>query len=337
VTVDTNIDCADTNIDCAGTSQGGITRVGGFSILMDAEDDDDADDDDEKEEGEDVEGYPMRKQSKEEEENARPGSGDGASEVEGEDLKEVEGEDLNSMDEQSKSTLCREEEVEETTRLAECVEGEEGEQGYTVAKEPGEEEDITAADEDSEWETDEDEDDNAPWEPRLFESLFDGHESDTFAENLDYMRTAQGFVIPFRGNLQDPEGLVSHLQRRIYRKRACVWCERTFTTLEGVRAHMRDKQHVKIRCEPPVLYRRRRVAKAGAGTGAGAEAGGEGDNTGASAAHPMFDEDDGYVPELMEFYDFGEHAAAVVDAATFDAAQVSIPTPYISNPLKPQP
>ena len=66
------------------------------------------------------------------------------------------------------------------------------------------------------------------------------------------MRTQQGFVIPYRGNLKDPEGLVSHLQRKIYRRRACVWCERKFTTLEGVRGHMRDKQHVKIKFEPPV-------------------------------------------------------------------------------------
>ena len=35
-------------------------------------------------------------------------------------------------------------------------------------------------------------------------------------------------------------------------ERACVWCERKFTTLEGVRGHMRDKQHVKIKFEPPV-------------------------------------------------------------------------------------
>jgi hypothetical protein len=165
---------------------------------------------------------------------------------------------------------------------------------------PSVEEMEAVEEEDSEWETDEDEDDDAPWEPRPCESLFDGFESETFKDNLEYMRTQQGFVIPYRGNLTDPEGLVSHLQRKIYRKRACVWCERKFTTLEGVRGHMRDKQHVKIKYEPPVVYRMR--------------------NATAFDPKAVFAADDGYVPELNEFYDFSETdaAAAVVEAATFD-------------------
>jgi hypothetical protein len=43
---------------------------------------------------------------------------------------------------------------------------------------------------------------------------------------------------------------VSYLQRKLYRERRCVFCDRVFGTLEGVRGHMRDKQHVRIKFEP---------------------------------------------------------------------------------------
>ena len=146
----------------------------------------------------------------------------------------------------------------------------------------------------SEWETDEDEDEDAPWDPRPCESLFDGHESESVEANETYMRVKHGFVIPYRDNLADVAGLLSHLQRKIYRRRQCVWCSRKFSTLEGVRGHMRDAGHVKIKFEPPAVYR----------------------------GNPLFadvPELDDYVPELSEFYDFPTDADAVVTAATFDS------------------
>ena len=107
----------------------------------------------------------------------------------------------------------------------------------------------------SEWETDEDEDENAPWNPRPCESLFDGHVSESVEANETYMRVKHGFVIPYRDSVAASAGLLSHLQRKIYRRRQCVWCSRKFSTLEGVRGHMRDAGHVKIKFEPASVYR----------------------------------------------------------------------------------
>ena len=146
----------------------------------------------------------------------------------------------------------------------------------------------------SEWETDEDEDENAPWDPRPCESLFDGHVSESVEANETYMRVKHGFVIPYRDSVADLAGLLSHLQRKIYRRRQCVWCSRKFSTLEGVRGHMRDAGHVKIKFEPASVYR----------------------------GDPLFSnvpELDDYVPELSEFYDFPTGADAVASAATFDS------------------
>ena len=146
----------------------------------------------------------------------------------------------------------------------------------------------------SEWETDEDEDENAPWDPRPCESLFDGHVSESVEANETYMRVKHGFVIPYRDSVADLAGLLSHLQRKIYRRRQCVWCSRKFSTLEGVRGHMRDAGHVKIKFEPASVYR----------------------------GDPLFSnvpELDDYVPELSEFYDFPTGADAVASAATLDS------------------
>ena len=134
----------------------------------------------------------------------------------------------------------------------------------------------------SDWETDEEKDADAS--PNPFASLFDAHESETVAENLEYMRVKHGFVVPYRDSLADPEGFVRYLRRKIVRRKQCLFCQKRFLTLEGVRGHMRDAGHVRVRFEPPAVFR----------------------------GNPLFDEAiaranaDGYEPEYSEFYDFGD-------------------------------
>ena len=134
----------------------------------------------------------------------------------------------------------------------------------------------------SDWETDEEKDDSAVPDPLV--SLFDAHVSETVAENLEYMRRTHGFVVPYAGSLADPEGFVAYLRKKITRRRQCLFCRRRFATLEGVRGHMRDAGHVRVRFEPPAVFR----------------------------GNPLFDEAiaranaDGYRPEYSEFYDFGD-------------------------------
>ena len=134
----------------------------------------------------------------------------------------------------------------------------------------------------SDWETDEEKDADAS--PNPFASLFDAHESETVAENLEYMRVKHGFVVPYRDSLADPEGFVRYLRRKIVRRKQCLFCQKRFLTLEGVRGHMRDAGHVRVRFEPPAVFR----------------------------GNPLFDEAiaranaDGYEPEYGEFYDFGD-------------------------------
>jgi pre-60S factor REI1 len=133
----------------------------------------------------------------------------------------------------------------------------------------------------SDWETDEEKDADAS--PNPFASLFDAHESETVEQNLEYMRVKHGFVVPYRDSLADEEGFVNYLRRKIVRRKQCLFCQKRFLTLEGVRGHMRDAGHVRVRFEPPAVFR----------------------------GNPLFDEAiaranaDGYEPEYGEFYDFG--------------------------------
>ena len=178
--------------------------------------------------------------------------------------------------------------------------GEDEEDDDELGPLPGEDEDTALGDSenDSDWETDEDDDENAPFEPRPCESLFDGAELDTVHDNVEYMRRTHGFVFPYRGNLKDPEGIIGYLQRKIYRGRQCVFCGRKFGSLEGVRGHMRDKGHAKIRFEPPEVFKASVAAARG--------------------LTPEEIEDMNYVPEYSEFYDFSENSQALVDAAAFE-------------------
>ena len=100
-------------------------------------------------------------------------------------------------------------------------------------------------DEDEDEDEDEDDwvDDDEPWAPVWNECPFDGHVSKTFEDNLKYMRSAHGFVVPNQAALSDPTGLFAYLQEKVCHFNACLRCNRVFHSLEAVRGHMRDKAH----------------------------------------------------------------------------------------------
>jgi hypothetical protein len=134
---------------------------------------------------------------------------------------------------------------------------EEGEDNNDVIRDSGDDiddggndSDNSGGDEDDEedW-TDEEESDvdfeNSPWVPEYTESLFDGHVSASFRDNVVYMWRKNNFSVPSAALLKDPLGLFSYLQEKVVRYHTCISCNRTFYSLEAVRGHMKDKSHRK--------------------------------------------------------------------------------------------
>ena len=89
-------------------------------------------------------------------------------------------------------------------------------------------------------------DDDEPWEPRWMESLFDGHTSDSFEENVAYMQTAHSFFVPDRAHLADAAGLFAYLQEKVCRFCTCLHCNRAFVDVAACRHHMVQKSHCRV-------------------------------------------------------------------------------------------
>jgi len=81
----------------------------------------------------------------------------------------------------------------------------------------------------------------------LNHSLFDHHLSPNFESNLSYMTEKYGFFFPEIEYAKDINGLVLYLGEKISIGNTCLWCDKPFSSLEAVQAHMRDKSHCKIR------------------------------------------------------------------------------------------
>eukprot|EP00923_Selenidium_pygospionis_P036405 GHVN01063890.1.p1 GENE.GHVN01063890.1~~GHVN01063890.1.p1 ORF type:complete len:466 (+),score=101.73 GHVN01063890.1:52-1449(+) len=77
-------------------------------------------------------------------------------------------------------------------------------------------------------------------------SLFDGHKSESLQANFNYMRDKHSFFVPDLKYLVDPMGLVKYLSEKVYDCFQCVYCNRQFRSIEGVRAHMIDKGHTML-------------------------------------------------------------------------------------------
>jgi len=241
---------------------GGAVRAAAASAFSLLRGDDDEDDDDEDEDDDDEDANETTPAA--DDEDADSDDSDDGSETRNltdDDDTAIPGEPIHSIDDQS-----------DGRGVAPAREN-----AGSIASE------TNASSSSSDWETDE-EKDVSGIAPNPLVSLFDAHVSETVAENLEYMRRAHGFVVPYANSLADPEGFVAYLRKKIVRRRQCLFCRRRFATLEGVRGHMRDAGHVRVRFEPPAVFR----------------------------GNPLFDEAiaranaDGYRPEYAEFYDFGD-------------------------------
>jgi pre-60S factor REI1 len=83
----------------------------------------------------------------------------------------------------------------------------------------------------------------------LLDSLFDRKVSKNFERNLEYMTKKYGFYIPCVEKVEDIHGLIKYLGEKLSLGNTCIYCDKTFHSLEAVRAHMRDTLHFKMQWE----------------------------------------------------------------------------------------
>ncbi|EIM19249.1 hypothetical protein E3Q22_00495 [Wallemia mellicola] len=79
--------------------------------------------------------------------------------------------------------------------------------------------------------------------------LFSSHKSSTVEENVRFMEHNFSFYIPDRDFIQNLDGLVQYLADKISIGHTCLFCNKSFTSLESIRKHMLDKSHNKIAYE----------------------------------------------------------------------------------------
>eukprot|EP01123_Difflugia_compressa_P011084 TRINITY_DN4293_c0_g2_i1.p1 TRINITY_DN4293_c0_g2~~TRINITY_DN4293_c0_g2_i1.p1 ORF type:complete len:392 (+),score=57.03 TRINITY_DN4293_c0_g2_i1:71-1177(+) len=80
----------------------------------------------------------------------------------------------------------------------------------------------------------------------LEDSLFDRHKSNDFLSNINYMTKHYGFFIPEFEYLKDLPGLFRYLAQKIAVGNCCIYCEKSFYSLEATQNHMRSVSHCKI-------------------------------------------------------------------------------------------
>ncbi|KAL2264658.1 hypothetical protein VTJ83DRAFT_7168 [Remersonia thermophila] len=86
----------------------------------------------------------------------------------------------------------------------------------------------------------------APAAPTPQTCLFCNHESETPALNVAHMEKVHGMFLPERQYLVDLEGLLRHLQRRVFEFNECLVCGKAKANVFAVQTHMRDKGHCQI-------------------------------------------------------------------------------------------
>ncbi|ORX60504.1 hypothetical protein DM01DRAFT_1161481 [Hesseltinella vesiculosa] len=83
----------------------------------------------------------------------------------------------------------------------------------------------------------------------LVSCMFCHHTSDDFNANLNHMVRSHGFFLPDQEYLVDTPGLIAYLAEKIMIDHICLYCndpEKSWKSLEAVRAHMSDKGHCKM-------------------------------------------------------------------------------------------
>lgn len=76
--------------------------------------------------------------------------------------------------------------------------------------------------------------------------LFCDKKSSNYKQNIIHMNLLHGFFIPEEKYVIDIEGLLEYLGFKVGAGATCIWCNKQFTTVHGVRLHMLYKDHCKI-------------------------------------------------------------------------------------------
>lgn len=79
--------------------------------------------------------------------------------------------------------------------------------------------------------------------------LFCDFKGETFDEKLEHMTEKHTFFIPDIEYLVDLKGLIKYLSDKISIGNTCIYCKKSFHSLEAIRKHMLDKGHCKIMYE----------------------------------------------------------------------------------------
>jgi len=81
------------------------------------------------------------------------------------------------------------------------------------------------------------------------ECLFCNFKGNTFEEKMEHMTVEHTFFVPDIEYLTDLKGLMNYLSEKIAIGNVCIYCEKSFHSLEAVRKHMLAKGHTKISYE----------------------------------------------------------------------------------------
>lgn len=76
--------------------------------------------------------------------------------------------------------------------------------------------------------------------------LFCDCKSSNVNDNIEHMNTIHGFFLPEEQYLIDLEGMMDYLGFKVGAGATCLWCDKQFASLHGVRLHMLYKDHCKI-------------------------------------------------------------------------------------------
>lgn len=81
--------------------------------------------------------------------------------------------------------------------------------------------------------------------------LFSDDKFDTVENNVRHMEQNYSFYIPDRDCIEDLSGLMQYLADKVSIGHTCLFCNKSFTSLDSIRKHMLDKSHNKIAYDLP--------------------------------------------------------------------------------------
>jgi pre-60S factor REI1 len=87
------------------------------------------------------------------------------------------------------------------------------------------------------------------FEPRKIlptDCLFCTQKSKSLEQNLHHMNEKHEFVLPEADSICNANGLVEYLGEKVGVGHLCLWCQRGFSSIPAVRAHMIDRGHCRI-------------------------------------------------------------------------------------------